>query len=590
MAPLLRDRAVAPPSEVTTDPAGPAPALPGGRAPRRPVKWARGITVAVTAVAVLLPLAIVAYQSLLDGPFFMPAARFSGSAFAFVFADSDFHAALLTTLVVAGGMTLIAVPVGSAVAYLLVRTDLPGRAWLEPAVLVPVFVSPVVLAFGYVVAVGPVGFVSIWARQLLGDVPWSVYSLTSLVVISGLTHVPYVYLYTSSALRAVSSDVEEAASVAGAGPLRIAVGITLPMVWPAVLYSGVLVFFLGFELFGLPLILGDPQGLLVLSTYLYKLTNRLGVPSYQLMAVVAVVIVGLALPLVWAQRRLMGVANRFVTMRGKGVVARPMRLGRWRWPALGGLALLLLITVVVPLAGLVLRSVVSTWGEGVSLGEVLTLDHFRELLERTSLMRGFVNTLLVGVVGGALAVACYAAIGLTLHRWPSRWAKVLDYLVMLPRGMPGLVAGLAFLWLFLFFKPLAPLKGTLVSIWLAYTVVWLAYGLRLISGALLQVGPELEEAGLVAGASPARVMRDVTLPLIRFGLVGSWLLVFMIFVREYSTGVYLLGPGTETIGSLIVSLWGTGEIDVVSALSVVNVAMVAAGIAVALRLGVKLNG
>jgi iron(III) transport system permease protein len=566
-------------------------ARPPASAPAAPRRaWGKAATVALTAAAVLLPLAIVAYQSLLDAPFFQPSAKPSLSAFRFVLADADFHDAFATTLVVAGGMALLALPIGSATAFLLVRTDLPGRGWLEPAVLVPVFVSPVVLGFGYVVSVGPVGFFSLWTRDLVGVVPWNLYSLPSLVVIAGLTHVPYVYLYTSSALRAVSSDVEEAAAVAGAGPVRIALGTTLPMVWPAILYSGVLVFFLGFELFGLPLILGDPGGLLVLSTYLYKLTNRLGVPSYQLMAVVAVVIVAIALPLAGLQRRLLGAAGRFVTMRGKGADTRPLRLGRLRWPSFALVLLGLLVTVVLPLSGVFLRAFVSSWGEGVRLLHVLTLDHFTELLDYPNLVRGILNTLGIGVVGGALAVACYAAIGLTSHRWRSPWANVLDYLVMLPRGMPGLVAGLAFLWLFLFVKPLAPLRGTLVSVWLAYSVVWLAYGLRLISGALLQVGPELEEAGLVAGASRGRVVRDVTLPLIRFGLLGSWLLVFMIFVREYSTGVYLLGPGTETIGALIVSLWGTGAIDTVAALSVVNVVLVAAGLAVALRLGVKLHG
>jgi iron(III) transport system permease protein len=177
-----------------------------------------------------------------------------------------------------------------------------------------------------------------------------------------------------------------------------------------------------------------------------------------------------------------------------------------------------------------------------------------------------------------------------VHRWPSGWTRVVDYLVMLPRAMPGLVAGLALLWVFLFFKPLSPLKATLVSVWFAYTLVWLAYGMRLVSGTLLQVGPELEESARTIGASALRVQRDVTLPLIRTGIMASWLLVFLIFVREYSTGIYLLGPGTEVIGSLLVSLWGTGAVDLVSALSVVNVAMIAVGLAIAVRLGVRLHG
>jgi iron(III) transport system permease protein len=126
-------------------------------------------------------------------------------------------------------------------------------------------------------------------------------------------------------------------------------------------------------------------------------------------------------------------------------------------------------------------------------------------------------------------------------------------------------------------------------LWIAYTVVWLAYGLRLISASLLQVKGELEEAARITGAPQTEVFRYVTLPLIRFGLIGSWLLIFMMFVREYSTGVYLLGPGTEVIGSLIVSLWGTGALDLIAALSVVEVALVGAILFIALRIGVRLD-
>jgi len=440
-----------------------------------------------------------------------------------------------------------------------------------------------------VVAVGPVGFFTVFCKQLFGAAPWNLYSLGSVIAVAGLTHIPHVYLYASSTLRSLGSDLEEAASVAGAGPLRIALTVSLPMVWPAILSSGVLIFFLGFELFGLPLILGDPEGLLVLSTYLYKLTNRLGVPSYQLMAVVAVVIMAIAFPLVWMQRRLLGVAARFVSVRGKGLAGRQLPLGTWKWLALAVVLLWLAATVVVPLSGVVLRAFVSSWGEGVRLTEVLTVEHFTDLLDYPNLVRGVLNTLGIAVVGGALAVACYAAVAMVSHRWQSNWSKAVDYLVMVPRGMPGLVAGLAFFWLFLFVKPLAPLRSTVFSVWIAYTVVWFAYGMRLISSALLQIGPELEEAALIAGASRGQVARGITLPLIGAGLLGSWLLVFMIFVREYSTAVYLLGPGTEVIGSLIVSLWATGAVDTVAALSVINVILVGIGLAVALRLGVRLH-
>jgi iron(III) transport system permease protein len=550
----------------------------------------RFAVIALTALAVLAPLSLVFYQSFLDQPFFQPGAKLGLDAYAFVLGEEDFWTAFFTTVAIAAGMTVIAVPLGAVLAFLMVRTDVPARGLLEPLILVPIFVSAVVIAFGYVVALGPVGIFSTLAKSAFGVVPWNLYSLPSLIAIAGLTHVPHVYLYTAAALRGLGTDLEEAARVAGANPLRVAIDVSLPMVLPAILFAGVLVFFLGFELFGLPLVLGDPQGVLVLSTYLYKLTNILGTPSYQLMAVVVVAIVAVTAPLVYLQRLLLRQSQRYVSMRGKGLKVIPLRLGAWRWPAVAVIVLWFCVTVAVPLIGITVRSFVVTWGEGVNLLDVLTLDHYREILDYPNIVRGVVNTFAIGVIGGAASVACYTAIALAVHRWPSGWTRVVDYLVMLPRAMPGLVAGLALLWVFLFFKPLSPLRSTMVSIWLAYTIVWVAYGMRLVSGTLLQVGPELEEAARTVGATDMQVKRDVTIPLIRTGMIASWLLIFLIFVREYSTGIYLLGPGTEVIGSLLVSLWGTGAVDLVSALSVVNVVMIGAGLAVAIRLGVRLHG
>jgi iron(III) transport system permease protein len=119
--------------------------------------WGRVAVVLVTGLAILTPLGLIFYQSLLDAPFFQGSAKLSLAAFRFVFADADFHRAFGSTLIVALGMTAVAVPLGGLLAFLVVRTDLPGRRWLEPMLLIPIFLSPVVIAFGYVVAIGPVG-------------------------------------------------------------------------------------------------------------------------------------------------------------------------------------------------------------------------------------------------------------------------------------------------------------------------------------------------------------------------------------------------------------------------------------------------
>jgi iron(III) transport system permease protein len=549
----------------------------------------RRAVVTLLALSVFFPLGLVIYQSVLSGPFFMKSASLSLESFAFIFDDPDFWSAARNTIAVAVGMSVIAIPLGAILAFIMVRTDLPGRKWLETPILIPIFVSPVVLGFGYVVSLGPVGFFSVWFESIFGGVPWNIYSLASIIVIAGLTHVPHVYLYSSSALRNLGSDVEEAARLSGASPFRVARDVSIPMVSPALLYVGVLVFFLGFEIFGLPLILGDPEGHLVLTTYLYKLTNKLGTPSYHLMAAVATCIIAVTFPLVLLQRALLKNAQRFVSMKGKSARQRPLALGPWKWLALGLIVAWLFITVIVPVSGIALRSVVSSWGQGVNLLEVLTLDHFHAVFEESTMIRSIVNSILIGTLGGALAVGGYLAIGLTTHRKNDGLSRFVDYVVLTPRAVPGLMAGLAVFWVFLFVPFLTPLRSTLFSVWFAYSVVWLAYGMRLIQSALLQVGPELEEAGRLVGASSARVSRDITVPLVRNGLLGAWLLIFMIFEREYSTGVYLLSPGTEVIGAQIVSLWASGAVDVVAALSLINMLLVGVGLALALRFGVKLH-
>ena len=583
--------------------------LPGARG----LNWSRGLVVTLTCIAVFLPLFLIFYQSFLSAPFFMPAKTPGLDAYQFIFDDSDFWLAAKNGFIMAAGLAAIAVPLGGMLAFLMIRTDLPGRGWIAPLLLVPIFVSPMVMGFGYVVSMGPVGFYSTWAKQLLGFVPWNIYSFASIVIIAGLTHVPHVYLYASSALKSLGSDVEEAARVAGASPLQVMLNVSLPMIMPALAYSGVLVFFLGFEVFGLVLVLGDPEGHLVLATYLYKLTNKLGTPSYHLMAAVAVCLVAVTMPLVMIQRWLLKSANKYVSIKGKGSRQKALPLGKWKWLAFALIAGWLVFTIIVPISGIVLRAFVTHWGAGVNLLDVLTLEHFRDIYEQPSLMRGIVNTVLIGVIGGAIAVLCYSGIALAMHRKPDGITRILDYSVLVPRAVPGLLAGLSFLWVFLFvpalldnglkmfdndaarwlsenlIPQLRALRSTIFSVWLAYSVVWMAYGLRLITTALLQVGPELEEAARSAGANRGQVTRDVTLPLVKYGLIGAWLMVFLIFEREYSTGVYLLSPGTEVIGAMIVSMWGAGAVDLVAALSFINITLVAIGLAIALRFGVRLH-
>ncbi|MDQ0512937.1 ABC transporter permease [Ancylobacter amanitiformis] len=542
------------------------------------------------AIAVLGPVGLIVYQSFLDGPFFSPRSQLSLDAYRYILSDPSFYEALGTTVLFAFGMVAVAVPLGSILAFLLTRTDIKAKKLLEILVLMPMFISSIVLAFGYTVAIGPSGFVSIFFRETIGFVPWNLYSLGGLIAIAGLSHVPHVYLYVSSAMRNLPSDLEEAARSTGAGIWRVSRDVTLPMVLPALVFAASLNILLGFETFGIPLVLGDPNGIMVLTTYIYKLTTLFGVPTYQLMAVVAMVLVLITLPLVYFQRRILRHSRRYAALGGKGGRTTSLKLGRGgQVLALSLIGLWLFVAVVLPIGGITLRAFVDAWGQGVNLMDHLTLANFDNLMSVPSLFRGILNTVLLSVVGGAIAVLIYLLVGLAGHRNTGLSNTVLDYIVLLPRALPGLVIGLAFFWVFLFVPLLTPLRPTLVSLFVAYVVVGLSYGLRLLQGTLIQVGPELEEAARTTGATLGRTWRDIVIPIVRPGLVGAWALIMIIFLREYATGVYLMSSGTEVIGSLMVSLLQTGAMDTIAALAFISILLTAGGLTLALRLGAKVH-
>ena len=559
------------------------------RPARRPVPMGWWLLLAGVAVAVLSPLLLLLWQSFLNNPFYAPVNRTGTSAYTQVLTDPAFWRAFGNSAVLAGAMIVIAVPVGAVLAFLVTKTDLPFAKVFEVLLLTPIFVSPIVLGVGFIVSVGPSGFLSSLFNSLfhLSSTPWSVYTLPAIALIAGLTHVPYVFLYVSTTMKNLDASLEEAARLSGAGVWKVMTSVTLPLVRPALVYSAMLMLLLGFEIFGLPLVLGDAKGIDVITTYLYRLTAITGVPAYGPMAVVAMVLILLALLIVFMQRALTKTGGSYASLGAKGYRAQRLKLGAWRWPLAIIGVMYLLYAVVIPMAGVLLRSLVRSWGPGVNLLDALTTANYQAILTSPDLSRSVINTLVVALVGGGVAVALYLLVALGIQRAPKGVSRGLDYLAGLPRAVPGLIMGLALFWLFIFVPVLKPVRPTLISIALAYMVVWLPYGVRLLTAALGQVSKDLEEAARISGATATGAFLKATLPVLKPGLIAAWLLIFMQFVREYSSAVYLLSPGTEVLGAQIVQLWGTGAVDSIAALSSLQIVIIVLVYSIATRFGVR---
>ena len=223
-------------------------------------KWQslpRGTVVLITALVIYVPCRLSSFKA--SSRHRSSLLRLQPEAFEFIFTDPDFYKALKSGFILAFGLVIIAIPLGGILAFLMVRTDLPGRRIIEPLILVPIFVSPMVLGFGYVVAAGPVGFFAVGGGAV---------GLRAVEYLFDGQHrgdcridarAPRVSVYLLGAAQR-GPDVEEAARTAGATPLQVMTAVSLPMVRPSILYAGVLLFFLGLEVFGLMLVLGDPEG------------------------------------------------------------------------------------------------------------------------------------------------------------------------------------------------------------------------------------------------------------------------------------------------------------------------------------------
>jgi iron(III) transport system permease protein len=340
---------------------------------------------------------------------------------------------------------------------------------------------------------------------------------------------------------------------------------------PALVYSAILNFTLALELLSVPLIFGGPVGIHFLSTFLYDEGIGASTPRYGLVGAAAVALLAIVTLLVWLQGRLLTNIGRFVTVKGKATRPRRFPLGWLRWP----LALVMLVytafAVLAPLAGLALRAITTFLTPLVPLGDVLTTDHLKMIVSSTTYVRSITNSIAIALVGGALATVFVGLVAIVTQRSPFRHARALEYVALYPRAVPGLVVGLGFLWAMIVFRPLGALHNTIAILVLAFTMRYLPTGLGAVSPALLQISPELDRAARVSGADWWTTSWAMVMRLLKPALFSAFAVLFICFFKDYATAVFLFAPGSEVIGTTLLSFWIQGDAGPVAALAMVQV-------------------
>jgi iron(III) transport system permease protein len=553
-----------------------------------PIQYA---TAVLTVVLVAAPLLPVLYQSVLEGALYDDAHRLTLGNFGRLARTDGFGRVLWNTLLFATLTTFIAQALGTVAAILFGRTDLPAGRVLAEFFLWPIYLSALVLSFGWYTVYGPSGYLTMMVSSLVGDAPWDLYTLPGMAMIAGVSQAPLAYLYCMSSASITDPSLEEAARVSGAGTFRTLRSITLPLLMPAIAYSAVLNFTIGLELLSIPLVFGDPAGITVLTTFLYNNGVASARPDHGLVATAAALMLAVICFLVWLQNRLLGNTRRFVTLGGKASRPRPFRLGGLRWPLFVLVALYIAATVIAPIGVLVLRAFASFLSPMIPLLDVLTLGNFISLLDYPIYMRAVWNSFIVSAVGAALATWLIAMIAVIVHRSEFRWRNPLHYVALFPRAVPGVVAGIGFFYAFALVPGLGGLRNTIWILVIAFTMRYIPSGLGAVAPMLLQVSPDLDRAARVQGADWWTTTRRVIMPLMRPALVACYTILFISFFKEYATAIFLFAPGSEVIGTALLQLWIQGEAGMVAALAAIQVAVIAICVAAARAIfGVRLHG
>jgi len=522
------------------------------------------------ALAVLIGVALVASpfvatvaRSVLAGP--EGELALSLRNFAALFADDRFHRALGVTAITGLVATLLSCFFGLALAWIVARTDTPGRSWFDTLNLVPFFLSPFVGAVSWSYLAAPhAGLLNnIVSRYLSGPSDFfNIFTVGGVIWVLALFYTPYVYLFVIGPMRRMDPALEDAARVHGAGFLLTMRHVTAPLMLPALLSGALVVFVTSAGLFDVPLALASSRGIPTVPTTVYSLVQY---PSdYGRAAAIGVLVMAVTVFFALAQRAYLS-RRSYATVTGKGYRPRTVQLGRWRYAALALELIYVTAGVILPMIALVFVSLSSLWTGWPDVA-YLTLGNFDQVLFHNDLTRrALKNSLIVAVLGATIGVVLATLQSYYLQRGRSRLRTILDSILSLPLGIPGIILGLGFLILLI----RTPLYTTLWIILIAYIARFLPLATRGISAMLLAIGGELEESARASGASWAQTLRLIVLPLIKPALVAAWLMLFVIFIRELGATILLYAQGTETLSVAMVIL-GEQNFGHVAALAMVQ--------------------
>ena len=489
--------------------------------------------------------------------------------------------ALLNSVYLGVAVTVIAVALGVPLALAVSRTNMPGRGFTHASVLAA-FVMPNFLgAIAWILLAGPnAGWLNRLWTDLLGTDkgPFNIFSFWGLAFVIALYTYPLIYVFTKSALDLISTELEDAAAIHGAGKFHTLTRVTLPLALPAIVGAAILIFLESIALYGTPALIAIPAGINLATT---QLTSFFQYPlKIEQAAAFSMPILVLTVVMLYLQRRLLA-RKGFVSVSGKGGERRPFDIGAWKWLLLGYSVLVATLTVVMPMIILILASLSKAWGRGIASGN-LTLANFHNIFfEQLTVRSALLNTVVFSCVTALVCVGLGMCVAYTTQRRITPFPTFIQFLALAPVAVPGLILAIGLYAAYA--GPPFSLYGTGALIVIAFTTRFLPIAVTACAAAVRSLNPELEEAVRILGGGRLRALVKVVMPLLKKTLVGVFVLVFVICTKELSTAVFLTGPASRVVSVLTLDLSEQGNYESLAAMGVVLVVIVTLVVGLGIR-------
>src|SRR3990172_1257027 len=543
---------------------------------RNPQLAVTGTVGVIIAYLSLSPTLMLFYGSFRSAPIGLPS-EFTLANYISAYSDPLTYQLLINSFIFAGFSAII-------LAWISIRTNAPGRKFFELTAIVPNVFPPVMLAVSWTILLSPrTGLINRFFMEIFGldAAPLDIFSMWGMIYVEALITTPLAFLMVSASLYSMDPALEESARVAGSTNIQVARRITFPIVRPALLAAFMLNFVRAIESFDTPAIIALPARIEVFTTKIYREAIDAFPPNQNLAAAYAVSLLIITMLFVYFYRRLTVRSERYVTVTGRGYRPTIIDLGKWRYVASGIAGLILVLIVVLPFSVLIYVSFVTyVHVPGPQTWELLTLDNYHSNLTDERTYRALLNSLFLAVAGATLCMLLAALTAWVTTKSKARGRGVIEALTFIPWAFPGTALAIGLLWTYVY-MPL-PIYGTLWILLIAYITRFLPYGLRTMTSTIVQLHDDLPQASMACGASFLTTFRRIMLPLLRPGFIAGWIILATIYLREFSTSVFLYSPGAEPLGPLLYHFYIDGNLGPMSSLAIV-VSLVSVVLIVAAR-------